>query len=139
MNRDALISLLDGWDHNEPERDADAIIAALMMEASPAASVGPAMVVAPWTEEEVAALAAWQASGMTHSYTCGICRDRDTQATIKRGGTYVPPPERALVPTPDGWTCQSCDFKQNWALASSLLPPPTAPWLDRLAPGTTVE
>lgn len=84
-----------------------------------------AATVAPWTDEQVAALNRWQASGVTHPYTCGRCRDRDTAAEIARyeaagkpdGFDWRPTPEHALVATNDGWVCETCDYTQDWASA----------------------
>lgn len=58
---------------------------------------------APWTDEEVAALNEWQASGKFHPYTCGKCRNRD-----------------GLLATNDGWICPTCDYKQDWAHGFSM-------------------
>jgi len=57
---------------------------------------------APWTEEQVKELARYQATGLVHPYTCGGDKCGDV-----------------LVPTKDGWTCPSCDYKQDWAHAMS--------------------
>lgn len=53
---------------------------------------------APFTDEQVDLLNAYQRSGRFHPYTCGQCR-------------------QVLIATPTGWKCPSvaCDYKQNWA------------------------
>ncbi len=52
---------------------------------------------APWTEEQVGHLAAWQRSPIAPSFTC--------------------PEHAALTPSKDGWTCSSegCGYTQSWA------------------------
>lgn len=52
------------------------------------------------------ALAAWQACSFVHPFTCGPCRDADEDQPVA---------EHALVPTPDGWVCTTCDYRQYWA------------------------
>jgi hypothetical protein len=56
------------------------------------------MIKAPWTDEQVARLKAWQENNMVHSYTCG----NDSK-------------HADLIPTRDGWVCPDCDYKQDWA------------------------
>jgi hypothetical protein len=60
---------------------------------------------APWTDEQIEGLRAWQESGMFHDYTCG--RDGLT-----------------LVPTREGWICLApdCGYTQDWAHAFSAEP-----------------
>jgi hypothetical protein len=53
---------------------------------------------APWSDAFVAALAEYQAIGVFHPYTCG-------------NDSSHPP----LVPTRDGWRCEACDYRQDWA------------------------
>lgn len=53
----------------------------------------------PWTDEQVKKLEEYQKEGHFHPYTCG----NDSR-------------HRELVPTTDGWICQDCDYKQDWAL-----------------------
>lgn len=80
---------------------------------------------APWDEETVRRLNAYQASGAGHPYTC----DR----------THSSDPEAVLVATPGGWACPHCNYEQGWAwdaMASPrlrLIPEPT--W----APGDDVQ
>jgi hypothetical protein len=54
---------------------------------------------APWTDEFIEALSAWQRAGFVHEYTCG--NDH--------------PGDRTLYPTREGWRCTSCSYKQTWA------------------------
>lgn len=60
----------------------------------------PGRIQAPWTEEQVAALAAYQRDGRFHAYTCG-------NGSSHGGG--------ALTPTVDGWVCPDCSYRQRWA------------------------
>jgi hypothetical protein len=54
---------------------------------------------APFTAEEVAALAAWQACGWVHPFTCAQSHGD---------------PSRPLTPRRDGWVCLICGYTQNW-------------------------
>lgn len=56
---------------------------------------------APWTDEQVAALSAYQTSGGMHPYTC------------PHGGAHPP-----LIPTVEGWRCAGCNYRQDWAHAN---------------------
>jgi ribosomal protein S27AE len=56
-------------------------------------------IVAPWTDEQVAALNRFQTCGFVHEFTCG---------NDHAGG-------RVLVAHRDGWQCPSCNYTQNWA------------------------
>ena len=56
--------------------------------------------IAPWNDEQIEALEAWQANPQVHPYTCG----RDSS-------------HASLVPMRGGWRCPDCDYTQNWALA----------------------
>lgn len=78
-----------------------------------------AMGFAPWTDEEVANLEAWQRSSRVHPYTCGRCRDADTGERPLRD-------DHLLVPTVDGWRCPTCDCRQDWCYGPMLAGPP--PW-----------
>lgn len=86
---------------------------------------------APWTEAEVTALERWQRSGFVHPYTCRKCRGRlsvERAVKVELGiAPSVDHDECRLVPTIDGWTCQTCDYTQNWCWAPSLGEWPT-PW-----------
>jgi hypothetical protein len=55
---------------------------------------------APWTDDQVAALNAYQHTGYFHPFTCG------------NDSTH-----RVLVATPTGWICEDCDYRQDWAHA----------------------
>ncbi len=65
-------------------------------------------ITAPWTPEQVGSLSAYQDSGRFHPFTCP---DHSQQGI--------------LIPTINGWICQFCDYKQDWAHAfmGELLPP----------------
>ena len=51
---------------------------------------------APWTDEQLDFLIAWQSEGIMHPYTCECGKD--------------------LIPTDNGWVCEGCNYRQNWAL-----------------------
>ena len=53
---------------------------------------------APWTQEQVDALNRWQQAGFVHEFTCPSDH-----------------PDRTLLATPEGWACQQCTYRQNWA------------------------
>lgn len=61
-------------------------------------SEAPALVKAPWTADQVESLNGFQGCGCYHPFTCGGCDNRD-----------------GLVATKTGWTCPSCDYRQDWA------------------------
>lgn len=79
-------------------------------------------VTAPWTDEQVEALWAWQHSAYVHPYTCGN-RDDNHPHEDEFGDHGV------LRPTNDGWTCPFCDYRQDWAHAFSFGPVPDG-WPD---------
>jgi hypothetical protein len=62
----------------------------------------PARIFAPWTDEQVGQLAAYQACESFHPYTC------------------IHSHHGPLFPTSLGWRCDSCGYRQNWAHESSL-------------------
>lgn len=55
---------------------------------------------APWTQDQVDALNAYQHLGAFHPYTC----------LQPHEGTA-----RYLVATTEGWVCTQCPYTQNWA------------------------
>ncbi|MFI1525466.1 hypothetical protein [Streptomyces griseus] len=59
-------------------------------------------ITAPWSSEQVAALAQFQTNSGMHPFTCGA--DRHTQSPN-------------LVPSHSGWHCPdpACDYRQDWA------------------------
>jgi hypothetical protein len=57
-------------------------------------------VFAPWDSIQIESLRAFQAVGVLHPYTCG------------NGGHS----HGVLKATRDGWVCEHCDYKQDWAL-----------------------
>jgi hypothetical protein len=65
-----------------------------------------ALVVAPFTPEQVASLNAYQEAGVMHPFTC------DNEMHGSR--------EFVLVATETGWRCRSrwCDYYQTWAHAA---------------------
>lgn len=68
-----------------------------------------ALTQAPWSEGEVAALNAWNTSGLYHPMTCGNTGHSTHQT---------------LFAETDGWHCPDpdCSYTQNWALAFMLDP-----------------
>jgi len=56
----------------------------------------PPLVRAPWTDDQVASLVAFQRDARWHEFTCGRC-----------GAT--------LNPRSDGWHCWRDDYRQDWA------------------------
>lgn len=62
-----------------------------------------ALLIVPWTEEQVELLNAAQRHPGIHPYTCGM----DSR-------------HRPLVATTDGWACEDCDYVQTWAFEGSL-------------------
>ena len=52
---------------------------------------------APWSQDQVDSLNAYQESSAFHPFTCGACDDRE-----------------GLTATTEGWRCKSCDYTQNW-------------------------
>lgn len=74
---------------------------------------------APWNDEQVTALNAWQESGQFHPFTCG---KRDTPGHLLYAALHLEKHGRhvdvgQLVATHDGWVCPvpTCDYTQNWA------------------------
>ena len=70
---------------------------------------------APWTQEQVEILKAYQSNHHCHPFTCGNRSDSGHKEYANEHG------ERdagVLVPTEQGWTCPVCDYTQNWAHAS---------------------
>lgn len=68
----------------------------------------------PWSDDQVEALNAYQASGRFHPFTCGGEHANER---------YSPD----LVATTDGWVCpQRCGYTQDWAHAAMAEPSP--PW-----------
>ncbi len=83
---------------------------------------------APWTEEEVANLNAFQESGRFHPFTCGgaRCDDAHKAYADEHGGDYG-----QLVATADGWKCPVCDYRQDWAHPFMAKPLPPDPFNKR--------
>lgn len=59
----------------------------------------PVQALAPFTYKQIAALLEYQRSNLTHEYTC------------------VRSSHGPLVPDRKGWSCESCQYTQDWALA----------------------
>jgi hypothetical protein len=57
---------------------------------------------APFTDEQVENLNAWQKMGWIHEYTCGN-KDKHPKDT------------GSLIATKKGWVCPYCNYTQAWA------------------------
>lgn len=68
-----------------------------------------AIIEAPWTSEQVAALNRYQTLGVMHPFTCPR-RGQDEHYSDN------------LVATENGWICQFCGYTQNWAHDFMLSP-----------------
>jgi len=73
-----------------------------------------AMLVAPWTDEQVEALNQFQASRRMHPFTCGS-GNRTDAAQVEAVAQHGMNDAVLLVATNDGWVCQACDYTQTWA------------------------
>lgn len=80
-------------------------------------SVEVELIYAPWTDEQVKNLNAWQKDETVHPFTCG--GDRGDKAH-KDG-------EGVLVATRKGWKCPYCPYTQIWAHAFMGIVRPITP------------
>jgi hypothetical protein len=64
---------------------------------------------APWTDDEVDSLNAYQQSGAGHEFTCGDDACRGGKAG--RPGSRQAP----LIAGPGGWLCRFCPYRQDGA------------------------
>lgn len=62
------------------------------------------IIIAPWTEDQVAAINAWQASGVVHPFTCEADHARQQTLVAERDGWHCPDPD--------------CSYTQDWAMTS---------------------
>ena len=65
------------------------------------------LIKAPWTNEQVRSLKEFQRSGTFHAYTCGNFHSHHPIPHSEGGDV--------LIPTPDGWVCEVCDYTQDSA------------------------
>jgi hypothetical protein len=74
------------------------------------------VVKAPWTEEQVRQLNAYQYDRRFHPFTCGSGNRRDVFHTAKilSNGFHD---AGQLTATVNGWICAACDYTQDWTLA----------------------
>lgn len=74
---------------------------------------------APFTDEQVGRLVAWQLSPFVHGFTCGNREDHAWRMADYGG----------LTPTKDGWVCEEpgCGFTQDWCYDMMLEPIPASP------------
>lgn len=65
-----------------------------------------------WTDEQVAALNAYQDRKDVHPFTCGGDRSDEAHKAVQEahGGDLG-----QLVATRQGWVCNACDYRQLWA------------------------
>lgn len=77
-------------------------------------NVKPDVVLAPWTQDVVDALNAFQRAGRFHPFTCGSGNRADQAHTT---ATEVNRLSDAglLVATLSGWVCLGCEYTQDWA------------------------
>ncbi len=66
---------------------------------------------APWSDEQVLNLTAWQADGRFHPFTCPNLEKHHAGGTV-------------LIARPDGWHCPHCGYRQDWAWAHMTRPTP---------------
>ena len=71
---------------------------------------------APFTQQQVAGLRAWQDASWVHPFTCPNRGDGDHPGTAK------------LVPSKDGWFCRYCVYTQTWAHDFMVDGPPPDPF-----------
>lgn len=72
----------------------------------------PNYIVAPWSDDVIEGLNRYQVSGVCHPYTCGSGNRKDVRHSDNEG---------VLQATRNGWVCPFCDYKQEYALANSVL------------------
>lgn len=70
------------------------------------------LIEAPWDDETVERLNAFQNRPNTHAFTC---RNRNDGAHVELRPTAD---LGQLIATPAGWICADCDYTQGWAFAS---------------------
>jgi hypothetical protein len=56
------------------------------------------MIKAPWSDDIIVRLNAYQVAGVFHPYTCGNDHCRSD-----------------LIATTNGWICDNCNYTQDWA------------------------
>ena len=76
---------------------------------------------APWTDEQVAALNAFQADRRVHPFTCP---ERGDDAHHRISVLAAKRDVGMLVATRDGWVCPVCGYTQDWAHDGMLRPRP---------------
>lgn len=75
---------------------------------------------APWSDEEVRNLNAWQLSGHVHPFTCLYRTDtpHDSDFGHDKG---------TLFATRNGWVCLDCNYTQEWAWEVLAVSHPPSP------------
>lgn len=76
------------------------------------AILDPLLSFAPWTDKQVKILNAFQANPYFHPYTC-FNRNKNTHRTIEHDFGI-------LIATKNGWICEDCDYKQQWAFVDAV-------------------
>lgn len=74
---------------------------------------------APFTDEQVKELNAYQAKGRFHPFTCiGQMKEQeDENGKFKERTRSICPDGGKLIATKDGWVCPCGEYKQDWAHA----------------------
>lgn len=82
------------------------------------------MIKAPWTQEQVDGLNAYQAAPWVHPFTCG---NRDAEGHREHAAAVGAHDHGILVATKDGWVCPVCSYTQDWAHARMAKGAPPKP------------
>lgn len=72
---------------------------------------------APWSEDQVACLRAFQTDGWNHAFTCpNRTEGKHEYRCFEHPTVGIGPMELGLLaPTVQGWICRDCDYTQDWA------------------------
>lgn len=68
---------------------------------------------APWNQDQIASLNAYQKSCCMHPFTCG--NNRGDQAHREYAAKQEDIDWGILTATENGWVCPVCGYTQNWA------------------------
>lgn len=79
---------------------------------------------APFTDEQVNAMNAFQEAGRFHPFTC--CSPEEIEGCYRKNniGDSYEEKEGILKATNDGWVCPCGKYKQNWAHSFMATPDP---------------
>ena len=78
--------------------------------------MGEETTTAPWTDDQVERLNAWQNNVHVHPFTCAY---RGVKPHPWKGHD-----RGILIATNKGWICEFCDYTQDWAFSIQLEEPP---------------